>query len=58
MDLKRSIVIEIDAKGAVVGARKVEDALKGIERNGKGALGKIDKEAQSASRMPGITSRR
>ena len=48
MDLKRSIVIEIDAKGAVVGARKVEDALKGIERNGKGALGKIDKEAQSA----------
>lgn len=50
MDLKRSIVIEIDAKGAVVGARKVEDALKGIERNGKGALGKIDKEAKSASR--------
>lgn len=50
MDLKRSIVIEIDAKGAVVGARKVEDALKGIERNGKGALGKVDIEAKSASR--------
>jgi lambda family phage tail tape measure protein len=35
MDLKRSIVIEIDAKGAVVGARKVEDALRGIDNSAR-----------------------
>lgn len=35
MDLKRSIVIEIDAKGAVVGAKKVEDALKGIDNSAR-----------------------
>lgn len=36
LDLHRSIVIEIDGSGAVVGARKVEDALKGIDRTTKG----------------------
>jgi len=48
MNLKRSIVIEIDARGAVVGAKRVEDALTGIETKGKRSLSGLSDVAKKS----------
>lgn len=48
LDLKRSIVIEIDATGAVVGSRRVQDALKDIDRASRSSSKGLDKMTDSA----------
>lgn len=62
-DYRKSIVIDIDGKGAVVGARTIEGALKEIDSAARGSSGAIDsvgaagKSASASMEMMGSAAK-